>query len=274
MNENGSFFDWLKFRWKIISVSDSRFFRFIWIVSIVIIFISVLISAGFTSRARKKSEEEANKKAMQELAEQAEQEAAEATPMDATPMDAVADENAWKLMLVNSENPMPEGYEIPAWTELRNNQWVDSRIYPELQQMFDDARAEGYSPYITSSYRSKEDQQAEFDNKVNELLEQGKTQEQAQAETAAIVAQPGYSEHETGLAIDVGSDVSEEAQNQLWNWLADNSYKYGFIIRYPENKVTYTGISNEPWHLRYVGVEAATEMYNNNQCLEEYLLFR
>ena len=76
-------------------------------------------------------------------------------------------------------------------------------------------------------------------------------------------------------AKSAGMDFAgEEAQNALWTWLADNSYKYGFIIRYPENKVTYTGISNEPWHLRYVGVDAATEMKLNDQCLEEYLLFR
>ena len=261
-----------------ISVSDTRFFRFIWIVAIAITFITVLISAGVTAKANKAAAIEAEKQAKAEAEEKAKQEAELlASYTDATATDATAtDAENWMLILVNNDNPLADGYEVPEFTELRNSQKVDSRIYPDLQQMFDDARAEGHSPYITSSYRSKEDQQAEFDAKVSELLDQGKTQAQCEVEAAQLVAKPGYSEHETGLAIDVGSDVGEEAQNALWTWLADNSYKYGFIIRYPENKVTYTGISKEPWHLRYVGVDAATEMNNNDQCLKNiwYLLFR
>ena len=277
MNDNRSFLGWLKYRWKMISVSDSRFFRFIWIVAICITLVTVVISAGVTAKANKAAAaKEAEEKARLEAEEKAREEAellasyTDATETDASPTDAVD----WMLILVNNDNPLPDGYLVPEFTELRNEQKVDSRIYPELQKMFDDARAAGHSPYITSSYRSKEDQQAQFDSKVNELLEQGKPETQCEVEAAQLVAKPGYSEHETGLAIDVGSDAGEEAQNALWTWLADNSYKYGFIIRYPENKVTYTGISNEPWHLRYVGVDAATEMKLNDQCLEEYLLFR
>ena len=277
MNDNRSFLGWLKHRWKMISVSDSRFFRFIWIVAICITLVTVVISAGVTAKANKAAAaKEAEEKARLEAEEKAREEAellasyTDASETDASPTDAVD----WMLILVNNDNPLPDGYLVPEFTELRNEQKVDSRIYPELQKMFDDARAEGHSPYITSSYRSKEDQQAQFDSKVNELLEQGKPETQCEVEAAQLVAKPGYSEHETGLAIDVGSDAGEEAQNALWTWLADNSYKYGFIIRYPENKVTYTGISNEPWHLRYVGVDAAAEMKLNDQCLEEYLLFK
>ena len=277
MNDNRSFLGWLKHRWKMISVSDSRFFRFIWIVAICITLVTVVISAGVTAKANKAAAaKEAEEKARLEAEEKAREEAellasyTDASETDASPTDAVD----WMLILVNNDNPLPDGYSVPEFTELRNEQKVDSRIYPDLQKMFDDARAEGHSPYITSSYRSKEDQQAQFDSKVNELLEQGKPETQCEVEAAQLVAKPGYSEHETGLAIDVGSDAGEEAQNALWTWLSDNSYKYGFIIRYPENKVTYTGISNEPWHLRYVGVDAATEMKLNDQCLEEYLLFK
>ncbi|MCR5227604.1 MAG: M15 family metallopeptidase [Eubacterium sp.] len=276
MNENKSFLGWLKYRWKMISVSDSRFFRFIWIVAIAVTFVTVIISAGVTAKANKAAAIEAEKQAKLEEEERTRQEEellasyTDASATDASPTDATD----WMLILVNNDNPLPDGYSVPEFTELRNEQKVDSRIYPDLQQMFDDARAAGHSPYITSSYRSKEDQQAQFDAKVNELLEQGKTQTQCEVEAAQLVAKPGYSEHETGLAIDVGSDAGEEAQNALWDWLAENSFKYGFIIRYPENKVTYTGISNEPWHLRYVGVDAAMEMKLNDQCLEEYLLFR
>ena len=273
MNENGSFFDWLKHRWRRISTSDTRFFRFIWIAAITITLITVLISAGVTAKANKKAEAEAKEKAKQEAEEKEKQEEELlASLSDATAMDASAtDAENWMLILVNKDHALPEGYTVPEFTELRNGQKVDSRMYPDLQKMFDDARAEGHSPYITSSYRTKEEQQAQLESKINELMEEGKTQEQCKAEAAMLVAEPGYSEHETGLAIDVGSDVGEAEQSTLWTWLYDNSYKYGFIIRYPEGKEEITGVSNEPWHLRYVGVDAATAIHESGQCLEEYL---
>lgn len=271
MNENGSFIDWLKYRWRMIRVSDTRFFRFIWIAAILITLITVIISAGVTSSNIKKQKAAEKKKAKQEATTEEE---LLATYTDASLTDASStDADAWMLILVNKDNPLPDGFTVEAFTELRNSQKVDSRIYPELQSMFDDARAQGYSPYITSSYRSKEEQQAEMDQKINELLEEGKTQEQAKAEAATIVAEPGKSEHETGLAIDVGSDAGEEQQTALWAWLEENSYKYGFIVRYPENKQDITGVTNEPWHLRYVGVDAATAIHESGQCLEEYLAF-
>ena len=263
MNENGNFLDFLKYRWKMIRVSDTRFFKFIWIVAISITLITVLISAGVTASSNKKAKKEKKK-------QEATTEEVVATETDA-PVATVTDANSWMLILVNQNNPLPEGFTVPEFTELRNSQRVDSRMYPELQAMFDDARAEGHSPYITSSYRDSTAQQEEMNKKINELLAEGKTEEQARAEAATVVAQPGTSEHETGLAIDVGSDVSEEAQKALWTWLSENAHKYGFIIRYPENKIDITGISNEPWHLRYVGVDAATAMHESGQCLEEYL---
>ena len=271
MREDGNLLDWLEYRWKMIRVSDTKFFRFIWITAIAITLVTVLISAGVTAKANKKAKAEEKKKAKQEVTTEEEL----ATVGDDTVTDASAtDADSWMLILVNKDNALPANFEVPEFTELRNNQKVDSRIYPDLQAMFDDARAQGYSPYITSSYRTKEEQQAEIDSKVNELLEQGKTQEQAKAEAATLVMEPGKSEHETGLAIDVGSDAGEEQQNALWTWLNENCYSYGFVIRYPEGKEDITGVSNEPWHLRYVGKEASVAMHESGQCLEEYLAFQ
>ncbi len=273
MNENGSFLDWLKLRWKMINVSDTRFFRFIWIVAISITLITVIISAGVTA-AKNKKEKAAEEQRISE--EQASSEEAEllATFTDATATDASVDVDAWMTILVNADNPIPDNFEIHDFTELRNGQKVDSRIYPELQRMFDDMRAEGHSPYITSSYRTREEQQEVYDEKVTEIVNEGKTEEQAKAEALSQVALPGTSEHETGLAIDVGSDAGEEAQNSLWTWITENSYKYGYIVRYPEDKTDITGISYEPWHLRYVGVDAANMMHENGWCLEEYLMYK
>ena len=268
---NGGFMDWLNSRMRYFTVSDRRYFTFIWSVAIGITFITVVLSSIVTAAQirkdeRAKAEEEATTETTEEL------------ELLATYTDAAtstdANEDAWMTMLVSADNPLPDDFELPEFTELRNNQKVDSRIYPELQQMFDDARAEGYSPYITSSYRTYDEQQQQIDAKVTELTDQGKTQEQAVAEAKLLVAQPGESEHQTGLAIDIGSDVSDEDQQAVWDWLKDNSYKYGFIVRYPENKTDITGIDYEPWHLRYVGVEAATEMHESGQCLEEYLALR
>ena len=83
------------------------------------------------------------------------------------------------------------------------------------------------------------------------------------------MAVPGYSEHQAGLAVDING-----ATYDLYFWLQENSYKYGFIFRYPGSKTEITGVAEEVWHYRYVGVEAATEMYEKGLCLEEYLAER
>ena len=223
------FLGFIKKKWKMIQVRDSFFFTFIWAVSICVTLITVLISAGVTSAADKRAAEKA---AEEEVQRQKEEELELlATYTDAEPeTSTVTDADAWMLILVNKNHPLPDDFEVPEFTELRNSQKVDSRIYPDLQQMFDDARNEGYSPYITSSYRESSDQEDQLQQKINELLDEGKTQEQAEAEARTYVAEAGTSEHETGLAIDVGSDAGTEAEEALWTWLEENSYKYGFII--------------------------------------------
>ena len=138
----------------------------------------------------------------------------------------------WCLILVNKWHPLETDSEIDL-TELSNGQCVDSRIYPQLQKMFDDMRDDGVYPVVASGYRTEQEQQQIYDESMAEYIEKG------------------YSE--------------------VYNWLAQNAYRYGFIYRYPENKVAITGIANEPWHYRYVGVNAATEIYKRGICLEEYL---
>lgn len=86
-----------------------------------------------------------------------------------------------------------------------------------------------------------------------------------------IVAPVGSSEHELGIAVDIIADKSRSDNETVYNWLAENAYKYGFIQRYPSNKTDITGIDYEPWHYRYVGKKAAAEIYEQGICLEEYL---
>ena len=184
-------------------------------------------------------------------------------------------EQEWNLLLVNPWNWVPENYE-PELTYLRNGQAVDSRCYPELQQMIDDCRAAGFEPLICASYRTMEKQEALFEDKEANLIREGYPENEVEVEAAKVVAYPGTSEHQLGLALDI-VDVSyqqldtEQENTPVQQWLMKNSWKYGFVLRYPADKSDITGIIYEPWHYRYVGKEAAAEIYENKLCLEEYL---
>lgn len=183
--------------------------------------------------------------------------------------DAEADD--WQLLLVNQWNSLPDGY-APELTELWNGESVDSRIYPDLQEMFDDARAVGLNPYVNSGYRTAQVQQSLMDEEINDYMVQGYSEVEARRLAEQWVAVPGTSEHQLGLAVDISmEDTATQTTSDMWQWLMKNSYKYGFILRYPEDKTDITGISYEPWHYRYVGREAAEEIYRSGLCLEEYL---
>lgn len=178
--------------------------------------------------------------------------------------------DAWELILVNRWNPIPEGYEVEL-TQLQGNQAVDSRIYPSLQQMFDDARAEGIYPMISSSYRTYEEQLGLMEEKIAEYQNAGYAPEEVKRLAEEWVALPGTSEHQIGLAVDITTaDPDVQDVFTVWQWLTQNSHRYGFILRYPEDKTEITGVMHEQWHFRYVGEEAAKEIYEQNLCLEEY----
>lgn len=175
------------------------------------------------------------------------------------------------LLLVNRDNPLPEGYEVTELTELSNGESVATVIYPDLQEMFNDARAQGVNPIVASGYRTPEKQQSLMDEKIASLMEEGLSEEDAAGEAAAWVNPVGYSEHQTGLAVDINADGIQSAGYEVYDWLAQNAWQYGFILRYPEDKTEVTGTEYEPWHYRYVGREKAAEIYNSGLCLEEYL---
>lgn len=181
----------------------------------------------------------------------------------------------WRLLLVNPWNPLSESF-TPYLEELENGHAVDMRIASDLKAMLEAAEAEGLSIIICSSYRSSETQQALYTQKVNQYLAEGFSQEDAEREAGRWVAVPGTSEHQTGLAVDLVAlnyQLLDEKQERTpeQKWLMENSYKYGFILRYPVDKSFLTGINYEPWHYRYVGQEIAAEIYKEGLCLEEYL---
>lgn len=176
----------------------------------------------------------------------------------------------WNLIIVNKDNPIPESYDFTL-TELDNGKKVDSRIYDDLQEMLNDMTAVGIYPVIGEAYRTAEEQEEIMQNYISDYIAQGYSEEDAKAEAKKWVAKPGTSEHQLGLALDINADTNYSSNEAVYNWLADNAYKYGFILRYPQGKEDITGIDYEPWHYRYVGKIAAEEIYNSGVCLEEYL---
>lgn len=192
--------------------------------------------------------------------------------------EPVATESDWMLLLVNPQNRIPEDFSVTL-TQFGDGQAFDERAYPDLQDMLDGAIAAGLSPVVCSSYRTEEKQTQLYENKISRLLDQGYSQAEAEAEAAVWVAVPGTSEHQLGLAVDIIAEsypyLDEQQENTAeQKWLMENAHRYGFILRYPADKSQITQIGYEPWHYRYVGKDAAKEIYESGLCLEEYLQSR
>ena len=182
------------------------------------------------------------------------------------------------LTLVNAEHPMPSEWQCEL-VQLNNGQNIDSRAYEDLQQMMDTARAEGYDPYICSSWRSHETQVRLFEEEIQSYKKQGYSEREAEVQAAQWVAVPGTSEHELGLALDIVSVENQRLEESQENtptqqWLMEHCYEYGFILRYPKDKEDITGIGYEPWHYRYVGQDHARAIHESGVCLEEYVAHR
>jgi len=156
------------------------------------------------------------------------------------------------ILLVNKQ------YSIPKTYGNGNNQ----EALNKFKLLQNDAKKVGYTINLLSSYRSYEYQRNLYNNYV-------KLHGQAEADTFS--ARPGHSEHQTGLAFDVGKIDNNYGNTSEGIWLAKNAHKYGFIIRYPKGKEKITGYMYEPWHIRYLGIDIATKVYNSGLCLEEYL---
>ena len=181
----------------------------------------------------------------------------------------------WNMTLVNAENPMQEGY-VPELAEVENGYSVDARIAEDLNAMLAAARADGCQPQICSAYRSVEKQVQVFNDTVNSWINQGSSFWDAYQRTIQEVALPGTSEHGIGLAVDIVSNQyaeldAKQAETKEAQWLQEHCYDYGFILRYPPEKQSLTGIIYEPWHYRYVGREMAQKIKESGLTLEEYL---
>ena len=187
------------------------------------------------------------------------------------PLTELAGEK-WALTLINKNYPLDKKY-TPTLSPVVEGSSVtaDSRVSEAYQLMYADALKAGYvlTPY--SAYCSYQGQQTIYNNKIQSFVFQGMTEDEAKQNAEKRIEPAGCSENGAGLSVDIISASAGFASTDEYKWLTQNAYKYGFVLRYPDDKVDITGMIYQPWHWRYVGIETATEMKNNNQCLEEYL---
>ena len=251
-------------------------------VLLSVVLLCFIVWAGFVNVSKQKKEQEAE----QAYAEQQEKKAREAKEEKAGKekkeepvLAAESEKNKWYLKLVNAKNPMIQTDVPEVETETLDSEGyqVDARIMKDLEAMFEAARADGRSPMICSAFRAWDTQVSLYQNKIGRVMnEEGLNEEDAAIKAATVVAKPGTSEHQIGLALDiVSSEYTNLDEGQMetedQKWLMENSWKYGFILRYPLDKSDITGVIFEPWHYRYVGKKAAKEITEQNLTLEEYL---
>lgn len=178
-----------------------------------------------------------------------------------------------ELMLVNKYNYLTSDYNPNDLEELSNiyaygkNQMLRHDAYNAFIEMWNKATTDGYKLIVNSSYRSYEEQEKIYNDYSSWY---GETDADKKA------ARPGYSEHQTGLALDIQSYCSEDKEFDEcpeFTWLSENAYKYGFILRYPKDLEHITGYNYESWHYRYVGVKASTYIHDNNITFDEYYAY-
>lgn len=175
------------------------------------------------------------------------------------------------LVLVNDKVPLPEDWQVTP--RMIDDEQVDLRMYDSLTAMFDAAAKDQVWFWVASGYRSVEQQKEILDRAVQENMEMGMDEAQGRAEALRTIARPGYSEHHTGLTVDL-NDVSDDfEETEAYRWLCQHAAEYGFVQRYETDKADITGIDNESWHYRYVGKKHAKEMKRLHMCLEEYVIY-
>lgn len=180
------------------------------------------------------------------------------------------------LVLVNDWNSMDSADFKVNLEKLPCGIEVDSHCAADLEKMLYDCRLAGCDPVLLTGYRCREEQKLLYENEYRQYTEQGKTSDEAEALSVRRVSRPGRCEHELGLSVDIVDGNyrqldSAQAETDTAKWLRENSCRYGFVLRYPENSESITGMVYQPWHYRYVGKKAAEQMTELGICLEEYV---
>ena len=182
-----------------------------------------------------------------------------------------------RMVLVNHTNKMPEDYTFTT-RECGSATAVNKTLQTEAADAFLAMQAaaarEGVTIWMQSGYRSVKYQEGLYNKKTQYYLDKGLSRAEALQKAASIVNPPGYSEHNCGLAADLNSPEHATldtgfADTAAFRWLCENAEQYGFILRYPKEAESVTGITYEPWHWRYVGAENAALLNQSGLCLED-----
>ena len=179
----------------------------------------------------------------------------------------------WAAILVSPAYYLPDGFEV-ALADFAGGQ-VDARILEMCEQMFADAEADGVTLKLVDAYRSFDLQNELYQKKVDSYVAKGYSRADAEVKAATITARPNTSEHQTGLALDIVTPAYTRrdkgfAKTRAFKWLDINAHNYGFTLRYKRDKTEFTKVIYEPWHWRFVGAQAALDMKESSDCLEEY----
>ncbi len=185
------------------------------------------------------------------------------------------------LLLVNKENTIDDEFEPEDLVDItytrsdRPKEKMNRTAEMALQAFLGEAYALGYDDVtVTSGYRSYAKQSSLYNYYISQEMDSGKSREEAVAAVNKYSAIPGTSEHHTGLCVDMHNLSSAQQKfgnTEAGKWLAANAHRFGFILRYPADKVEITGYMYEPWHFRFVGLEHATAIYESGMSLEEYM---
>lgn len=208
--------------------------------------------------------------------EQGESEASAAEPPEqADTGTADFSKEDWRLILVNKQHPIPEDYSFTLAT-IKGSKQCDERIIDDLLAMMQAAKEEGITLLIKSPYRSDARQEMLFEKKIKLYMGRGLSYMDAYKLSSQIVMVPDSSEHQIGLALDIVCDTYESlsegfGETRAGIWLEEHCAEFGFIVRYPKGKEYITSVEYEPWHFRYVGVEAATIIMDREITLEEFV---
>lgn len=173
-------------------------------------------------------------------------------------------------MLINKWNMLPEGYSPPL-ADAGNGQQLHTSAVEPFKAMQAAAKEDGITLTPISGYRTHQRQTNNYNSSIQRYLNQGYSQEEAEELTQRYYAIPGASEHEAGLAMDINSLETSFDQTKEFQWLQENCFKFGFILRYAEDTTDITGIYYEPWHYRYVGTNHAKLITEMGITLEEYV---
>ncbi len=196
---------------------------------------------------------------------------------------AMSTEDSRFLILINKENRVSLASKPEQLVKVKDAKKVielDATAQAALEAMFIEMRAAGFSDvFVTSAYRSYDYQSYLFNFYIEEEMAKGLSFEAARDKVLTYSAEPGTSEHQSGLAVDLMTSGMSEldetfADHPVYDWLTENAWKFGFVLRFPEDKTEITGYSYEPWHYRFVGRRHAYEIHKNRLCLEEYILMK